>query len=60
VYGGYSELLESSPVDFGSGMPDAAGDRLQYDHFVAGVLVGCDVDPSAWIPGVTPFAAFLR
>ena len=51
--------LESAPVDFVSGRPDAGGRLLESDSLVAGILQWVGVDPAAYLPGVPAFAPFV-
>lgn len=55
VLGATDDGLRARPLDWGTGLPDDAGDVVPYDAFVAGLLAHCDVDPAAWLPAATPF-----
>ncbi len=57
VMGGTDDHLLPLPIDLGSGAIATKGNPLRYDALAAGLLAHCDVDPEAWLPGVTPFHA---
>lgn len=64
VYGGSSTgddgvALESLPVDFTSGRPDAMGRSLESGALVAGILRWVGVDPALYLPGEPVFAPFV-
>ncbi len=58
LLGGTTDLLDARRVDPVTGTPDDNGMTLDYRSFAAGVLQALDVDPEAWLPGITPFAAW--
>lgn len=51
--------LESAPVDFATGRPDAGGQLLESSAFVAGLLRWVGVDPAPYLPGSGVFAPFV-
>jgi len=57
VLGATDDHLLPRPIDLATGLPADAGAPLGYDQLAAGLLAHCDVDPEAWLPGVTPFMA---
>jgi hypothetical protein len=58
LLGGTNEFVQSLPLDPVTGEPDPAGSYLRPEQVVAGLLETLDVDPTEWLPGVTPFRAF--
>lgn len=58
LVGATDDALESLPVDYTSGEVDAAGQLNKYENLTAGILELFDVDPEAWLPGVTPYRGF--
>jgi hypothetical protein len=54
-YGATDDLLESLPMDLGTGEPSDGGQLCRYDNFIAGILALVDVDPERFLPGVVPF-----
>lgn len=52
--GGTDELLNAVPVATETGEPWDQGSLIRYDELAAGLLAMLDVDPDAWLPGVTP------
>jgi hypothetical protein len=57
VFGATDGLLESKRVDLASGAVTDAGEYNRYSNFHAGLLELLDVDPEAFLPGITPFRA---
>ena len=58
AYGGTDARGESLAVDVGTGAVASGGLLPRYDNLNAGLLTLFDVDPGAWLPGVTPYAPF--
>lgn len=57
-FGGTDEHLVGLPADPRTGRVGSSGDRLRYDHLVAGILRHVGVDAARHMPGVVPFEGF--
>ena len=58
-YGASTAAVEPAPIDFGTGARDASGRVLMNNHFVAGVLRLCGVDPIGHLGATEVFDAFV-
>jgi hypothetical protein len=54
VLGASDDGLDALPINLRTGLSDAAGVPLRYDHFIAGLLQAHGGDAARWFPGVTP------
>jgi uncharacterized protein (DUF1501 family) len=59
AYGATSAGVESLPIDFTTGAASPTGLTLMSNHFVAGVLALCGVDPLAHLGPTEVFDAFV-
>ncbi len=58
-YGATTAAVETRPVNFATGAPDAAGHVLTSSSFVAGLLELCGVDHAGHLGGLEVFDAFV-
>lgn len=54
VVGATDDHMLGVPIDLASGERATNGKPAYFDNFAAGILQAMDVDPAAWLPGVTP------
>ncbi|MCB9681552.1 MAG: DUF1501 domain-containing protein [Alphaproteobacteria bacterium] len=60
VLGASTDSLDAGPVDLSTGLADATGTPLRYDHFAAGLLAMLDADPGQWFPGTEALGGLAR
>jgi uncharacterized protein (DUF1501 family) len=58
-YGATTDAVEAAPIDFATGDRDASGRTLMSNHFVAGVLKACGVQPTTHLGSTEVFDAFV-
>lgn len=54
VLGSTDEGMVGSYVDLATGAADANGEQLRAENLLAGLLTTLGVDPTEWLPGITP------
>jgi uncharacterized protein (DUF1501 family) len=59
AYGASSAAIEAETVDFSTGAKSATGMTLMSNHFCAGVLEACGIDPIAHLGPTEVFNAFV-
>ena len=59
AYGATTADVQTTPIDFASGEPSAAGITLLSQNFVAGVLSLCGIAPADHLGGTEVFDAFV-
>jgi len=58
-YGATTPGVEAETIDFATGQRSASGMTLMSNHFCAGVLKACGVDPVAHLGATEVFDAFV-
>jgi uncharacterized protein (DUF1501 family) len=59
AYGASTAAIEADTVDFATGARSATGMTLMSNHFCAGVLKACGIDPIAHLGALEVFDAFV-
>jgi hypothetical protein len=59
AYGATTDGVEADTVDFATGAQSASGMTLMSNHFVAGVLKLCGIDPISHLGASEVFDAFV-
>ena len=59
AFGATDDSVSALAVDFKTGQPSTTGMTLMFNHFVAGVLRLCGVDPAAHLGATEVFDAFV-
>jgi uncharacterized protein (DUF1501 family) len=60
AYGSTNNGIEAETINFATGAKSATGMTLMSNHFVAGVLTACGVDPIAHLGATEVFDAFVK
>lgn len=59
AYGATTDAVEADTIDFATGARSASGTTLMSNHFVAGVLKLCGIDPVSHLGATEVFDAFV-